>query len=119
MKIKCIESINDYGIFKSYSKGTTKDFSNENIIFGWNYSGKTTLSRIFRSFEKKDVHNDYGNGKFKITLDNNSELTEQDIPTNTLKIRVFNSDYVKENLSWDHPDEGIQPILIIGEKNIE
>ena len=119
MKIKCIESINNYGIFKSYSKGTTKDFFNENIIFGWNYSGKTTLSRIFRSLERKEAHKDYGNGKFKITLDNNNVLTEQDIPTNTLNIRVFNSDYVKENLSWDQPNEGIQPILIIGEKNIE
>ena len=28
-------------------QGVTPDFGIYNVIYGWNYSGKTTLSRIF------------------------------------------------------------------------
>ena len=31
---------------------------------------------------------------------------------------MFNSDYVRENLSWEQPTQGIPPILVLGESNI-
>ncbi|KGG83750.1 AAA family ATPase [Comamonas thiooxydans] len=33
------------------SGGTTQYFKRLNVIYGRNYSGKTTLSRVFRSLE--------------------------------------------------------------------
>src|SRR5690554_4635673 len=99
--MKNIESIKNYGIFLDYTKGNTKDFGNTNILFGWNYSGKTTLSRIFRSLELKVPHPDYEKGKFRIRTKNGRTISEEDIDNHRLRIRVFNSDYVKENLIWD------------------
>jgi wobble nucleotide-excising tRNase len=119
MKIKNIISIKNYGIFSEYARGTTKDFKNSNIIFGWNYTGKTTLSRIFRSLELKTKSGGYENGKFKIRLEDDTEISEADIETNNLSIRVFNSDYIRENLKWEQLARGIQPILIMGEENIK
>jgi wobble nucleotide-excising tRNase len=119
MKIKSIESIEDYGIFLDYKKNGTKDFGINNIIFGWNYTGKTTLSRIFRSLESKKYHPDYADAKFKIVIDDDTVVKQNEVPTNSLKIRVFNSDYIHENLHWGQSHDGIPPILIVGEENIK
>lgn len=52
--IKRIKSIKNLGIFNNYRMdGNTRDFNEKNIIYGWNYSGKTTLSRLF-SYLNKD-----------------------------------------------------------------
>ena len=119
MKITRIEKIKNYGIFCDYNRTDVKDFGDNNIIFGWNYSGKTTLSRIFRSIEKKEPHPDYSSGKFKLICDDDSEIKENAISNNSLKIRVFNSDYIKENLRWDQAVSGIPPILMVGEDSIK
>ena len=50
MKIK---EIKDFGIYKDYKWNEIdelKPFNKKNIIYGWNYSGKTTLSRILSMF---------------------------------------------------------------------
>jgi wobble nucleotide-excising tRNase len=119
MKIKNIKSIKDYGVFSDYSNASVKDFGECNIIFGWNYSGKTTLSRIFRSLELKRNANGYESGKFKIHLDDDSEIDETAIESNNLKIKVFNSDYIRDNLKWEQSTRGISPILIVGEESIK
>ncbi len=41
-------------------------FKKLNILYGRNYSGKTTLSRIFRSFEVGQILPRYDNPSFKI-----------------------------------------------------
>ena len=56
MKIKKIEKINDMGVFSSFIWdenvfGTNREpveFNRINVIYGRNYSGKNTLSRLFR-----------------------------------------------------------------------
>ena len=46
--LKSIEKIKGLGVYQSYSKPAgTHDFGIKNLIYGWNYSGKTTLSRLF------------------------------------------------------------------------
>ena len=119
MILKSIESIKDFGVFNDFSGSDIKEFSENNIIFGWNYSGKTTLSRLFRCLEMNKRHEDYRSVKFRIKLDNDNIITERGIQSNKLAIRVFNSDYIKENLCWDQSDNPIKPILIVGRKNIE
>ena len=48
MLIRRIKSIKDFGVYQDFKwRGDTPDFENKNIIYGWNYSGKTTLSRFF------------------------------------------------------------------------
>lgn len=120
MKIKRIEKITDYGILKNYDGCSTKKFRRNNIIFGWNYSGKTTLSRIFRSLEKRQVHPDFADGAFVIGCDNENRIHSTDLSEHTLKVRVFNNDYVRENLELEECPDDIEPIMVmLGEENIE
>jgi wobble nucleotide-excising tRNase len=105
--IKRIETIKDFGIYKNFSWNTTPgidEFKSKNIIYGWNYSGKTTFSRIFSSLRDKKIYKDFPNGDFKIITDvGNFDRTN--ISTFPYNVLVFNSDYVKDNLKWDFDEE--------------
>jgi wobble nucleotide-excising tRNase len=118
MVITKLEKIKDYGIFTDYTRSQIKDFGVNNILFGWNYSGKTTLSRIFRSLEVKKKPRGFELGKFSIALSDGSIATNDNIDNNALLIRVFNADYVYENLKWEQLSTGLNPILIVGEENV-
>ena len=113
--IKKIETIQNFGPFLNYS-WNCKDFQQFNILFGWNYSGKTTLSRLFRSFQEEILPEHYESATFKIRCDNDEVYTEEKLST-PLSIRVFNEDFVKENLCWD--DSSANPFLILGKENVE
>lgn len=115
--------IPNFGLFKNYlwnnSVGSSESFRRLNIIYGRNYSGKTTLSRIFKCVENACLHKNYNTGIFTITLANGSTLTNLKFESD-FKIRVYNSDFVKENLSWLYNDDGtIMPFTILGAKNVE
>ncbi len=46
--IKTLSRIKKFGVFGDYAKPAgINDFGAVNIIYGWNYSGKLTLSRLF------------------------------------------------------------------------
>jgi wobble nucleotide-excising tRNase len=65
--IKQINKIRDFGIFKKFEwNSSLPTFSTFNILYGWNYSGKTTISIIFRSFEMGQKHPDYSNATFEL-----------------------------------------------------
>lgn len=114
-----IEHFGSYRNFK-WDQSIDKEFGSRNIIYGRNYSGKTTLSRIFRSIKQKTVHEDFKEGKFEITLDNGQFVSETQIEESDLNIRVYNSDFRDENLSiLNDKDGNIIPFTIIGEKNIQ
>lgn len=111
-----ISSVKNFGVFNDYSGGQIPEFASFNLLYGWNYSGKTTLSRLFRCLEKGELHPDYINAKFSLSHQDGN-LYEQDfaIPCN---VRVFNEDFRNENLRWDDAN-GFTPILILGSENIE
>ena len=50
--------------------GAVGRFKKLNILYGRNYSGKTTLSRIFRSFEVGQTPARYDNPSFQIKTAN-------------------------------------------------
>ncbi|KEJ86507.1 hypothetical protein HMPREF1002_04482 [Porphyromonas sp. 31_2] len=116
--------IERFGLFSNYCWkqhiGTENNhiFSKMNIIYGRNYSGKTTLSRIFRCIEMKQLHNNYHNGIFAITTDN-STITNTNLVCSD-KVRVYNTDFVRENLSWLSNEEGdIKPFTLLGSNNVK
>lgn len=118
--------IHNFGTYKNYRwsehfvNEQEKAFGGRNIIYGRNYSGKTTLSRIFRCLEKGQNHIDFTNGEYCITLKNGDKVTNFDLKTESpLNVRVYNSDFKKENLDFLYNDDGeILPFTIIGEENI-
>ena len=115
--------ISNFGLYKDYSwnqsVGNAETFRKLNIIYGRNYSGKTTLSRIFKCIEDQSMHRHYGDCSFSITLHGGTVLTSQNLNTD-FNFRVYNTDFVRENLSWLHNDDGtIKPFTILGAKNVE
>jgi len=94
----------------------------KNIIYGWNYSGKTTLSRLFASVGQGRSYKECPSATFELHTADGRAITEASIATANLKIEVFNSDFVADNLSWNGGD--FEPILLLGdaveaEKEIE
>ncbi|MCG8539321.1 MAG: AAA family ATPase, partial [Clostridia bacterium] len=114
--------ISNFGPFKDFfwNSNISENFADRNIIYGRNYSGKTTLSRIFRCVETKTLHEDFQNAKFKLTLKDGSTINETQLNQTDINIRVYNSDFRKDNLSFLFDKSGeIKPFTILGEKNIE
>lgn len=126
--ISKISYIKNFAVFQDFNwdnlvcdeNGTVQSFLKNNIIFGHNYSGKTTLSRIFRSLERKELPDKYDNPQFSIKI-NGVDINETELETCTETIRVFNEDFVRENLAFiTNPDDAsIVPFAVVGEGNVE
>lgn len=117
--IKKIKEIIDFGIYKNFKWDEVKDlkeFNKKNIIYGWNYSGKTTLSRIFSALRDKKIDEKYKNGKFKILFDD-KELTQDKLTDFPYNVCIFNSEYISNNLKWDK-DEKLDAIAFDVGKNV-
>lgn len=113
---RLISSIKDFGVFNNFTGGTLPEFAAFNLIYGWNYSGKTTLSRVFRCLEDGALHPDYPNARFDVV---HADGTQYDHAFATpCNVRVFNEDFRKAHLRWDDAD-GFNPILLLGAENIE
>lgn len=119
-------NINKFGLFHDYKWdnefGNRELFKKINIIYGRNYSGKTTLARVFKCVEKGELHQDYQDADFQIYLDNGTIISKENLATfkDSIQVRVYNTDFIKENLSWLHNADGtIKPFTILGTKNVE
>ena len=113
--LKSIEKIKGLGVYQSYSKPTgTQDFGIKNLIYGWNYSGKTTLSRLFAQLETKSANPDLSGCEFTLGTADDS-ITEKNFSRCSLSVRVFNSDFVRANLHFD--GGSFNPILLLGKES--
>ncbi len=119
MGIKKINKIKNFGIFKDFHWATSiAEFKKYNLLYGWNYSGKTTLSRIFRSFELQTEHPSYPGAEFELEEDNGTKHKQTNLTT-LPTVRVFNQDFIGKNLKWYSNGEHIEPIFLLGEENVE
>ncbi|HOV33453.1 MAG TPA: AAA family ATPase [Candidatus Hydrogenedens sp.] len=119
MKILRIEQIKNLGTFSDFQwNESCDDFKKYNFFYGWNYSGKTTLSRIFKCLEDKSIHPNFPLLQFKLNIDDGNKITEKDIG-NDFDIRVFNEEFIEENFKWNDENHEISPVLILGKESIE
>ncbi|MFA6428175.1 MAG: AAA family ATPase [Candidatus Buchananbacteria bacterium] len=123
--ISKISKLKNFGIFHDFSwKAELPEFKKFNLIYGSNRSGKTTVSRVFVSCEKKyvfdiDKFKQYPeNGEFEIKTSDNTTVKNTDVATNTLPIKVFNQDFINDNISFD-PSNSCNPIVYVSEEDIE
>ena len=130
MKIKKIEKINDMGVFSSFIWdenvfGTNREpveFNRINVIYGRNYSGKTTLSRLFRFLEQKELPSEFIDAQFELSLDDGTVVSQSSINTSIFPVRVYNSDYRLENLAFlnDTTRDGkINAFAVLGADNVK
>ncbi len=100
------------------SDNNIADFKKINILYGRNYSGKTILSRIFRALETGVVSDKYENPEFSLLLGDSRTVTQDSLHAHGQTVRVFNEDFVKENLRFIIDDEhSINSFAILGDDN--
>lgn len=89
-------------------------FGRFNLLYGWNGTGKTTLSRIFRALE---VRQPPPVGEVELSIDD-VNVRGDDFLRSTLPIRVFNRDYIHETV---FPVSGgdVPPIFVVGKQSVE
>lgn len=124
--IKKIKLIGNLGIFKNFDwdkevfdeSGNAREFKKINIIYGRNYSGKTTLSRILRAMETGQLSDKFENPSFCVAFTDGTQTTEYNLTSHGKKIRVFNEDFIRDNLRFiTNPDDSIEPFAILGKDN--
>jgi wobble nucleotide-excising tRNase len=117
-----------FGLFRDYAwnnnigGGQDDTFKRLNVLYGRNYSGKTTLSRILRCIERRELHEFNQEAQFTVHLSSDHQILHSDLHAHSdeLQVRVYNSDFVKDNLSWLHNSDGtIKPFTILGAKNVD
>lgn len=92
--------IENFGSYQGFSGLDEKNnFKKMNIIYGANYSGKTTLSRIFALLKNKDDPENYLNPSFNLIFDD-EEINSSNFKCNSKELLVFNKDFINENLSF-------------------
>jgi wobble nucleotide-excising tRNase len=106
------------GSIRDTPGNNVQSFKKLNIIYGRNYSGKTTLSRVFRSLEKGEIPWRYEGASF-VVRGEQGELSDQQLTGHAYDIRVYNRDFVAENLSFltDQRGGNIQTFAIVGSEN--
>ncbi|MCD6004649.1 AAA family ATPase [Halomonas sp. IOP_6] len=124
--LKKIQHIKKLGVFEDFSwdhevkgkSGAVQSFVDINIIYGRNYSGKTTLSRIIRALETGSVSDKYGSPLLSLKFSDNTEVTQEGLKGHGIISRVFNEDFVRENLRFiTNPDDSVEPFAILGDDN--
>ncbi|MBK6265125.1 AAA family ATPase [Marivirga sp. S37H4] len=109
--IKNIEQIEKISCFDSFVWTDIPDFTKYNFLFGFNGSGKTSLSNIFNLIttktnfsedKKKELFQDLKNsdaGKIRVNTGNNQKLTYPSTDNqNNRNVFVFNSNFISDHV---------------------
>jgi len=111
--INKINKLKKFGIYKNFSWNGLDDFKKKNLIYGWNYSGKTTLSKLFQNLEFKDKNKYFSGAEFNFTTENDKtekNHTQNDLENFPYTVKVFNANYIKRVFTFDDPNSDFQPI---------
>jgi wobble nucleotide-excising tRNase len=95
-----------------------QNFKKLNILYGRNYSGKTTLSRIFRSLQESRLPWGHEECRFSVRGEH-PDLDHTQVAGHPYDIRVYNKDFVNDNLSFLTDQRGgkIETFAIVGGEN--
>lgn len=113
-----ISKLKNFGIFQDYKASKDlKKFSQYNVFYGWNGSGKSTVAKLFFSLSDKRNHSHFTNSEFVISLSDQTDISHKNIADNTLNIRVFNRDFIERNVNFE--ESKTNSILILSEEKKE
>ena len=114
-RITRISRLRSCGVFQNFTwPSDLSEFGRYNLIYGWNWTGKTTLSRLFRDLE---LVRPPTMGEAVLCIDG-SDFRGENFPQSNLQVRVFNREFIHENV---FPVEGndMPAILVLGAENVE
>lgn len=89
-------------------------FGRYNLIYGWNGSGKTIISRMFRALEMRTPP---PSGEVVFSI-NERDISGNDFPQQAIPVRVFNRDFIEQSI---FPVNGgdVPPIFVVGKTSVE
>jgi wobble nucleotide-excising tRNase len=96
-----IKHLTNFGNYRQFQWGVTAAFSKRNLIYGWNYSGKTTLSRLFQILAEPNQLAEWPGCQFEIELQDGSLITHTNLTT-SLRVSVFNRDFIQRNFQQEY-----------------
>lgn len=116
MKISRLQRVHDYRIFRGFSwTENLPDFARFNVIYGWNGSGKTSLSNLFRHIQQRQPLTE---GQVEVLVDQ-TRVSGANFGTAALPaVRVFNRDAVDRNI-FELADQQFPPVFFLGEDSVE
>jgi wobble nucleotide-excising tRNase len=120
-RIRRIKKIGDYRAFKGWTDGgRPNEFKRVNLIYGSNGSGKSTLASLIRDSATDATFTPAPQLEFEIEMGGSrSTVTESDA-TFWPRVRVFNADYVRENLRFDDASgPSSDSLLTLGKPNVD
>ncbi len=89
-------------------------FGRYNLIYGWNGSGKTTISKLLRALEMRTAP---ASGEVTFSI-NGVDVHGHEFDQATLPVRVFNRDFVSESV-FPLGGGDVPPILVVGKESVE
>lgn len=117
MKVTRINKIKNHRIFQDFTwPQELYSFARFNVIYGWNASGKTTLSSLFRCLQDRSPVTE---GQIEFQIDESTIVSGSNIPAAVLPaVRVFNSDFIAKTINSINLHQ-VEPIYFLGADNIE
>lgn len=113
--ISRITSLKHPGVLRDFTwPSDLPTFGRFNLIYGWNGSGKTTISNLFRALEMRAAP---ANGEVVFSI-NGRNVRGDKFKQEMIPVRVFNRDFVSENVFPVDGDD-IPLIFVLGKETIE
>lgn len=115
-----VKSFEAAGVWKNYKDAHGGNrLQKKTLIYGFNGTGKTTLSRVFASVERGEIEERLPDGcAFELMLSDGRILSSTSLEkTFGTNLVVFNTDFVERNFFWDQ--SRAEPIFYLDEKNID
>ena len=103
------------GVFHDFKWPTDlPEFGRYNLIYGWNGTGKTSLSKILRALE---LRTDLSTGQAVLRIQG-TDVKGEAFASRTMPIRVFNRDFVNESV-FRSAGGLMPPIFVVGKESAE
>ncbi|GHT07531.1 hypothetical protein AGMMS49532_00440 [Endomicrobiia bacterium] len=119
--INSVNKLKNFGSFRDFSKGTSlPEFKQANLFYGCNASGKTTLTRVFSCLNNgRFVTPELEGCELEISV-NDKAINIKNFSDSHIKnkIRVFNSDFIEDNLQLKE-GQAKKLYAVIGKENID
>lgn len=112
MTIQQFRKIQAEGLFQDFTwPSGLENFSKVNLIYAWNGTGKTTLSRVMNEFG-----NDSESNKIDTEIQFESEtILASELNSRGYQVKVFNSDYISNSIG-EVKKGTAEPIYIVGKE---
>jgi hypothetical protein len=114
-----IESIESAAVWSGFDGRTSPapDFDRYNLIYGWNASGKTTLSRVFGLLNGSSATRLPADARVRASIGQDVLDSAKEQDRGRVLVRIFNRDFIDDNLQRDGYTQA-PALFIVGRENI-